>query len=67
MEEYTTWQWSSQTTALIGGKDKTFYYYSKRAMDLVLTLIALTFIIPLIALIALMIKLDSPCAIFFIQ
>src|SRR5262245_22209127 len=67
MEQYTTWRWSSHASALIGGKDSTFYYYCKRGMDLVLTVIALGFLMPLMGLIALMIKLDSPGSIFFIQ
>jgi len=39
----------------------------KRALDLVLTLMAMPFLLPLMALVALAIKLDSPGAVFFVQ
>jgi exopolysaccharide biosynthesis polyprenyl glycosylphosphotransferase len=43
------------------------YHYSKRAIDIVLAMITLILLSPIFVLVALMIKLDSPGPVFFIQ
>ena len=67
MEQYTGWQWSSNAGLLSGGRDSSLYYYSKRAIDLILATIALVVLLPLVTIIALLIKLDSPGPILFVQ
>jgi lipopolysaccharide/colanic/teichoic acid biosynthesis glycosyltransferase len=44
-----------------------FYYFTKRVFDIVITLHGILLILPLIAIIALLIKLDSPGPIIFKQ
>lgn len=67
MAKYTTWQWSNQEAALVGGRDRTFYYQCKRCMDLALSIIALIICAPLLLAIAILIVLDTPGSIFFVQ
>lgn len=68
MEQYGMWQWSYQTIEILsGGKEKRLFLYSKRGVDLVLTLLMLIALFPLMLLIAILIKLDSPGPIFYIQ
>ncbi len=68
LEQTTTWQLSYQPIkALIGGKDNAAYFYFKRFLDVTIAAFLLLLLIPLIALIAILIKLDSPGPIFFIQ
>lgn len=68
MEQYGTWQWSYQTIEILsGGRDKSLYFYSKRCIDLVLTLLLFILLLPLMLLIAILITLDSPGPIFYIQ
>lgn len=67
MERYTAWQLSNQTTILAGGRDKALYFSCKRFMDVVLAALALILLIPLMLLIAILIKLDTPGPVFFIQ
>lgn len=43
------------------------YFTIKRILDLVIILLALPFLLPLFAIIAIMIKLDSPGAVFYTQ
>lgn len=47
--------------------DKPYQYMLKRTLDIILTLLGLVFILPVIALVALCIKLDSPGPAFFTQ
>ena len=68
MEPYETWQLSHQTREILsGGTDNFFYYYSKRCIDVVLALLFLMLLLPLLALIAILVKLDSHGPIFYIQ
>ena len=48
-------------------KSRSIYYLSKRIMDFFLSMIVLILLFPLIAIIAVLIKLDSPGSIFFRQ
>ena len=48
-------------------KGRTFYYISKRIFDFSLAVLVLLCLFPLIALIAILIKLDTPGPIFFVQ
>jgi lipopolysaccharide/colanic/teichoic acid biosynthesis glycosyltransferase len=50
-----------------GNRDKSFYFSCKRFMDVVLATLALLLLMPLMLLIAFLIKVDSPGPIFFIQ
>jgi len=43
------------------------YYYAKRALDVTLVVFAIPFLLPFMFLIAIMIKLDSPGPVFFVQ
>lgn len=68
MEHYGTWHWSVQTVeVLIGGRDNSLYFYSKRIMDVVLATSLLILVLPLMLLIAILIRLDSPGPVFFVQ
>jgi lipopolysaccharide/colanic/teichoic acid biosynthesis glycosyltransferase len=63
----SNWQWSRRIINRGQGKNLRLYYYGKRLMDLTLTILALIFLAPLMLLIALLIKLDSPGPVFFVQ
>jgi lipopolysaccharide/colanic/teichoic acid biosynthesis glycosyltransferase len=67
MECYTGWHWSATTASLAGGQDKVIYYRLKRGLDLLVTVLALFPLAPLLLLIALAIKLDTPGPVFFRQ
>ncbi|MEZ4664413.1 MAG: sugar transferase [Caldilineaceae bacterium] len=47
--------------------DSAFYTYTKRFLDIGITLIALLFLLPLMIVIGLLVKLDSPGSALFIQ
>lgn len=47
--------------------NRIIYYYSKRVLDIIVSVIALVILIPLMILIAILIKLDSRGPIFFTQ
>jgi lipopolysaccharide/colanic/teichoic acid biosynthesis glycosyltransferase len=67
MERQLAWKWSGQSFVLSGGRESAFYYYGKRLMDLVLATLLLVFCFPLMLLIAILIKLDTPGPVFFVQ
>jgi len=67
MQRQLVWKWSGQSFVLSGGRESTFYYYGKRLMDLVLATLLLVFCFPLMLLIAILIKLDTPGPVFFVQ
>lgn len=48
-------------------EDRSTYFFCKRAMDLILSTLALIVLSPLMLLIAILIKLDSPGPIIFVQ
>ena len=58
---------SPASTTLPGGMRRTFYYGCKRAMDVIVALTLLVLLSPLLLLIALLIKLDSPGPVLFVQ
>ena len=60
----TAWPWQQ---ILIGDRDKTFYFYTKRCLDIMLTTTALIVLTPLMLFIAILIKFDSRGPVFFIQ
>ncbi len=43
------------------------YYFFKRATDIILSAVALAFLLPLLGIIGILIKLDSPGSAFFVQ
>jgi lipopolysaccharide/colanic/teichoic acid biosynthesis glycosyltransferase len=49
------------------GGNKEFYFFCKRLMDIVLTILSLILLSPLLLLIAILIKLDTPGPIIFVQ
>lgn len=68
MKSYGTWQWSYRTIEVLsGGRDRSFYFYSKRCLDVVLALLLLIILLPVMAVIAVLIKLDSRGPIFYVQ
>ncbi|MEM7034494.1 MAG: sugar transferase [Chloroflexota bacterium] len=68
MVEKPIWQWTTQTIeVLVGGPDKALYYALKRLFDVVAAGLLLFLLLPLLVLIATLIKLDSPGPIFFIH
>jgi lipopolysaccharide/colanic/teichoic acid biosynthesis glycosyltransferase len=67
MEQQTTWRWFDQAAVLTGGKDDTLYFYGKRFLDIVLATLLLVVLSPLMLLIAVLIRLDTPGPIIFVQ
>jgi lipopolysaccharide/colanic/teichoic acid biosynthesis glycosyltransferase len=67
MGRQLAWNWSDQTSVLSGGRDSTFYYYGKRLIDLVLATLLLILLSPLMLFIAILIKLDTPGPVLFVQ
>ena len=62
-----TWQWPSRIALLAERKEDNVYPTAKRCLDVILAGLALILLFPLILLIALLIKLDSPGPVFFTQ
>ena len=48
-------------------RDRTYYYFCKRTLDMTVTALALIILLPVIALIAVLIFLDSPGPIIYVQ
>lgn len=67
MEYSPGWQRTAVPVTLPGVQKTTIYYLCKRAMDLVITLASLALLAPVMLLIGLAIKLDTPGPIFFRQ
>lgn len=67
MEEDTAWQQFNQTATLTGDKDSSLYYACKRVMDVILATVLLLLLLPLMVLISILIKLDTPGPIIFKQ
>ena len=67
MAHYPAWQWYEQTALLIGGRDNTVYFYSKRLVDITLALLSLTVLLPIMVIIAILIKLDTPGPVLFLH
>jgi len=64
---YTGWHWSASSASLTGGQNKSAYNLCKRWLDLVIAGLAIVPLLPLMLLIALAIKMDSPGPVFFRQ
>jgi exopolysaccharide production protein ExoY len=62
-----TWQWPSRIALLADRSESNFYYAAKRSLDVLLACLALILLLPLLLLIAVLIKLDSPGPAFFTQ
>jgi lipopolysaccharide/colanic/teichoic acid biosynthesis glycosyltransferase len=67
MEGSTTRLWSVQPAGWIERRDSELYYRCKRFMDVCITSLGLLLLLPLLLLIAVVIKLDSPGPVFFRQ
>jgi lipopolysaccharide/colanic/teichoic acid biosynthesis glycosyltransferase len=67
MEGYSGWHWSGATASLTGGQDKAGYYQWKRCVDVFLCSLSLVTLAPLMLIVAIAIKLDSPGPVFFRQ
>lgn len=63
--ESLPWQYRSFTNENID--QAVTYYQLKRILDVTLVLLSILFLLPLLGLIAIIIKLDSPGPIFFVQ
>jgi lipopolysaccharide/colanic/teichoic acid biosynthesis glycosyltransferase len=67
MAQQQTWQWSTRTTVMAAGSENLFYGVLKRSLDLLLATALIILLLPLLLLIALLIKLDSPGPVIFTQ
>jgi lipopolysaccharide/colanic/teichoic acid biosynthesis glycosyltransferase len=65
MAQTQTWQWSSQIAELAGHSENEFYFVCKRCLDLVVAGVLLILLLPLLVVIAILIKLDSPGPVIF--
>ncbi len=48
-------------------RDRTYYYFFKRALDVTVAALALVILLPLLALIAVLVAIDSPGPIIYVQ
>ena len=62
-----TWQWPSTIALLPDRAERNFYFTAKRSLDVVLAGLLFILLFPLLLLIALLIKLDSPGPVLFTQ
>ena len=62
-----TWQWPSRIALLPERMENNLYFAAKRTVDVMLAGLLLILLLPLLLLIAVLIKLDSPGPIFFTQ
>ena len=62
-----TWQWPSRIALVAERRENNFYFVGKRCLDVVLAGLVLILLLPLLLLIAVLIKLDSPGPILFTQ
>ena len=68
LTQHSVWQWSSRKAGVLAdGKDDTLYNYCKRLIDLIAAAGLLLVLLPVMAIIALLIKLTSPGPVFFVQ
>ena len=67
MAEQQTWQWSTRVAVQAGESESVVYGVLKRGMDIVLSTLLIIFLFPLLLLIALLIRLDSPGPVIFTQ
>src|SRR5712664_4548893 len=62
-----TWQWPSRMALVAEHTEDNLFFASKRCLDVVLAGLVLILLLPLILLIAVLIKLDSPGPVLFSQ
>jgi len=62
-----TWQWPSRIALVAERRENNFYFVGKRWLDVVLAGLVLILLLPLLLLIAVLIKLDSPGPVLFAQ
>lgn len=67
MDSHTTSIWSGYLAEHVERQNRELYYSCKRVMDVTLTVLSLTLLTPLLMLVALLIRLDSPGPVFFRQ
>lgn len=67
MAEQQIWQWSSRTAVMAHESESIFYGVLKRCMDIGLSTALIILLFPLLLVIALLIKLDSPGPVIFTQ
>jgi lipopolysaccharide/colanic/teichoic acid biosynthesis glycosyltransferase len=67
IERHTAWQRPFQAAVLTGGRDRALYFRCKRWLDVVLATLLLVLVSPLMLLIAVLIKLDTPGPVIFVQ
>lgn len=67
MAEQQIWQWPSRTAVMAHESESIFYSVLKRCMDIFLSTALIILLFPLLLLIALLIKLDSPGPLIFTQ
>ncbi len=60
-------QWPRLTATSISGTDSTSYFYIKRLMDVTIVLLSMAILLPIMLVISVLIKLDSPGPAFFVQ
>jgi lipopolysaccharide/colanic/teichoic acid biosynthesis glycosyltransferase len=62
-----TWQWPNPIALVADHTENDLYFAAKRGLDVILAGLLLILLLPLILVIAVLIKLDSPGPIFFAQ
>ena len=67
MAQQQTWQWSTRTRVMAAASENLFYGVFKRSMDILLATALIILLLPMLLLIALLIKLDSPGPVIFTQ
>jgi lipopolysaccharide/colanic/teichoic acid biosynthesis glycosyltransferase len=67
MKPQLVWQWPKQKTVLTRGRDRSLYFSCKRCLDVVLATLLFILLSPLMLLIAILVKLDTPGPIIFVQ
>jgi len=61
------WPWSDQSLTLTKQADKPFYFFFKRIFDLIVSASLLLLLLPVLVVIACLIKLDSRGPVLFVQ
>lgn len=67
MAQQQTWQWSTRSVVMATGSESLFYDVLKRCLDIPLATALIILFLPLLLLIAVLIKLDSPGPVIFSQ
>jgi lipopolysaccharide/colanic/teichoic acid biosynthesis glycosyltransferase len=67
MAEQQTWQWTSRIALVEDRAESNLYVAAKRCLDVILGGLVVILLLPLMLLIAVLIKLDSPGPVFFTQ